>query len=138
MGYQVFVPYRGEEHATNHLRVSHTNKINANRLPALIALYQVMGDVGQVVSIKYNLLDKESIRRAMKNRYIYPNNFFVIFQNILLLKMNLIIGTFYVILKWSNYHFLHQQRSYQSRQSMVAQQKFHSSLRQRRWCSQRC
>jgi NADH dehydrogenase (ubiquinone) 1 alpha subcomplex subunit 9 len=53
MGSQVFVPYRGEEHATNHLRV--------------------MGDVGQVVAVKYNLLDKESIRRAMKNSNVVIN-----------------------------------------------------------------
>jgi NADH dehydrogenase (ubiquinone) 1 alpha subcomplex subunit 9 len=52
-GAQVFVPYRGNEMWINHLKV--------------------MGDVGQIVPVKYHLRDEETIRHALRYSNVVVN-----------------------------------------------------------------
>jgi len=53
VGSQVVIPYRGEEKSYNHLKV--------------------MGDLGQIIPLKWDLKDKDSIRNAAKYSNVIIN-----------------------------------------------------------------
>jgi len=53
MGSQIIIPYRGEEKSYNHMKL--------------------MGDLGQIVPLKWDIRDKESIRQAVKHSNVIIN-----------------------------------------------------------------